>query len=55
MKSAGFELFDISFRRYSVAALPAPYAYIMPAQGAWGRMPHSGGENIVGSLFNSTF
>ena len=55
MKGAGFELFDISSRRYSVTGLPAPYASTVPAQGAWGRMPHSGGENIVGSLFNSTF
>jgi FkbM family methyltransferase len=38
MKGAGFELFDLSVRRYSVRALPAPYAYVNPAQGAWGRI-----------------
>jgi len=38
MKAAGFELFDLSVRRYSAAALPAPYAYDVPAQGAWGRI-----------------
>jgi hypothetical protein len=38
MKAAGFELFDLSLRRYSVRALPAPYTYVVPAQGAWGRL-----------------
>ena len=38
MKGAGFELFDLSTRRYSVAALPAPYAFTVPAQTAFGRI-----------------
>jgi hypothetical protein len=38
MRSAGFELFDLSVRRYSARALPAPYTYATPAQGAWGRI-----------------
>jgi hypothetical protein len=38
MKGAGFELFDLSMRRYSARALPAPYTYVNPAQGAWGRI-----------------
>jgi hypothetical protein len=38
MRAAGFELFDLSVRRYSARALPAPYTYITPAQGAWGRI-----------------
>jgi hypothetical protein len=37
MKSCGFELFSLSTRHYSVAALPAPYLSRVPAQGAWGR------------------
>ncbi len=38
MRAAGFELFDLSVRRYSASALPAPYTYVTPAQGAWGRI-----------------
>ena len=38
MKGVGFELFDLSVRRYSVRELPAPYTYVTPAQGAWGRI-----------------
>jgi hypothetical protein len=38
MKGAGFELFDLSTRRYSVAALPAPYTSTVPAQTAFGRI-----------------
>jgi FkbM family methyltransferase len=38
MRAAGFALFDLSVRRYSAAALPAPYTYVTPAQGAWGRI-----------------
>lgn len=38
MRAAGFELFDLSVRRYSARALPAPYTYVTPAQGAWGRI-----------------
>jgi hypothetical protein len=37
MKSCGFELFSLSTRHYSMAALPAPYLGRVPAQGAWGR------------------
>jgi FkbM family methyltransferase len=38
LKSAGFELFDITCRRYSTSALPAPYVYSVPAQSLWGRV-----------------
>ena len=38
MRAAGFELFDLSVRRYSTHALPAPYTQRNPAQGAWGRI-----------------
>ena len=38
MRAAGFELFDLSVRRYSARALPAPYTYVTPAQGAFGRI-----------------
>ena len=38
MKGAGFELFDLSARRYSAAALPAPYTFYVPAQTAFGRI-----------------
>jgi hypothetical protein len=37
MKSCGFELFSLSTRHYSVAALPAPYLGRVPGQGVWGR------------------
>ena len=36
MKKNGFELFSLSTRPYSVAALPAPYLQL-PAKFAWGR------------------
>lgn len=38
MKQNGFELFRLSTRPYSVAALPAPYQQTAPAQTAWGRI-----------------
>jgi Methyltransferase FkbM domain len=38
MRAAGFALFDLSVRRYSALALPAPYTNVTPAQGAWGRI-----------------
>ena len=38
LKAVGFELFDLSVRRYSAAALPAPYIYTIANQGAWGRI-----------------
>jgi len=38
MKQNGFELFLLSTRPYSVAALPAPYQYTWPAQTVWGRL-----------------
>jgi FkbM family methyltransferase len=38
MKQNGFELFMLSTRPYSVAALPAPYRLTQPAQSAWGRI-----------------
>jgi FkbM family methyltransferase len=38
LKSAGFELFDLTTRHYSMAALPAPYVYSVPAQSHWGRI-----------------
>jgi hypothetical protein len=38
MKEQGFELFLLSTRPYSVAALPAPYQFAVPAQTAWGRI-----------------
>jgi FkbM family methyltransferase len=38
LKSAGFELFDLTTRHYSMAALPAPYVYTVPAQSQWGRI-----------------
>lgn len=37
MRGAGFELFGLTVRTYSSAALPAPYLYSIPAQTAWGR------------------
>ena len=37
MRSCGFELFNLSTRHYSAAALPAPYLSSVPAQGVWGR------------------
>ncbi len=37
MKSKGFELFDLSVRRYSMAALPSRYVYAIPAQTEFGR------------------
>jgi len=38
MKSQGFELFSLSARPYSMAALPAPYQLSIPAQSEWGRI-----------------
>ncbi len=37
MRTCGFELCTLSMRRYSAAALPAPYEFTVPAQSAWGR------------------
>ena len=37
LKGCGFELFGLSTRHYSMAALPAPYACRLPAQSLWGR------------------
>ena len=37
----GFDLFGLSMRRYSAAALPAPFEYDMPAQTLFGR-PYQG-------------
>ncbi len=42
LKSAGFELFDLTTRHYSMAALPAPYVYSVPAQSQWGRISARG-------------
>lgn len=38
MKAHGFELFDLSLRRYSAAALPARYELDIPAQTITGRL-----------------
>jgi hypothetical protein len=38
MRRMGFELFDLSMRRYSSSALPIPYEYDMPAQTHGGRL-----------------
>jgi hypothetical protein len=38
MKARGFELFDLSLRRYSAAALPARYELSIPAQTVSGRI-----------------
>lgn len=38
MKAQGFELFDLSIRRYSAAALPGRYALSIPAQTETGRI-----------------
>jgi hypothetical protein len=38
LKERGFELFDLSVRRYSVAALPARFALPVPAETATGRI-----------------
>jgi hypothetical protein len=38
MKGHGFELFDLTTRRYSMAALPARYLYGFPAEGDYGRL-----------------
>lgn len=39
MRRHGFDLFDLTVRKYSLAALPAPYLFVKPyaAQTAWGR------------------
>jgi hypothetical protein len=37
MRACGFELFTLSMRGYSAAALPAPYLLTIPAQSCWGR------------------
>lgn len=37
LRSAGFDLFDLSVRRYSLTALPSPYLYSFPAQSKSGR------------------
>lgn len=37
MKRAGYELFDLTKRTYSMAALPQPYALSVPAQSVSGR------------------
>jgi hypothetical protein len=36
MRQHGFELFDLSVRRYSRKALPAPFTLSVPAQTKWG-------------------
>jgi hypothetical protein len=36
MRAHGYELFDLTVRRYSRRALPAPFALQMPAQTDWG-------------------
>jgi FkbM family methyltransferase len=38
MKGHGFELFDLTTRRYSMAALPGPYLYGFPAEADYGRL-----------------
>src|SRR5207302_1105948 len=38
MKSKGFELFDLTTRRYSARSLPGRYELFMPAQTAFGRI-----------------
>lgn len=38
MKAHGFELFSLSVRHYSMAALPARYVYSLPAQTVQGRI-----------------
>jgi len=37
LRAAGFDLFDLSVRRYSLTALPSPYLYSFPAQSKTGR------------------
>jgi hypothetical protein len=37
MREIGFDLFSLSIRTYSAAALPAPYLSSVPAQTLWGR------------------
>ena len=37
MRAAGFDLFGLTVRRYSAAALPAPYQLSIPAQTTFGR------------------
>ncbi len=37
MRKNGFQLFDLTVRRYSAAALPARYLITVPAQGGFGR------------------
>ena len=41
MRQWGFDLFDLSIRRYSAAALPAPFEWEIPAQTIFGR-PYQG-------------
>ena len=41
MRQWGFDLFDLSLRRYSAAALPAPFEYDGPGQTLFGR-PYQG-------------
>jgi len=38
MKAHGFELFNLTVRRYSMAALPSPFVHPVPAQTASGRI-----------------
>jgi hypothetical protein len=38
LKQQGFELFDLTMRRYSMAALPGPYLYGFPAESHYGRL-----------------
>jgi FkbM family methyltransferase len=49
MRRMGFELFDLSVRRYSSSALPHPYEYDMPAQTLGGR-PFQGDALYVRDL-----
>jgi len=41
MREWGFELFDLTIKRYSAAALPAPFEWNGPAETIWGR-PYQG-------------
>jgi FkbM family methyltransferase len=54
MKGAGFELFNLTVRRYSLAALPSQYLMTFPAQTKFGR-PLQGDALYIRDLGNPEF
>jgi FkbM family methyltransferase len=54
MKTRGFELFGVTIRRYSVAALPSQYVWSIPAESQFGR-PLQGDALYVRDLANPEY